>query len=230
MFDTRRLSISCEDYARKTVSFLKHSTGSSAVVFTWWEDHSEFPPTIQLGGDSRKIREYYCDYQRSDPMRAERLAALGKTFETLSEASEQHDEELLEQYQPHLHKYGVIEEIDFIFWAGGKAVASAALVQTQDTSTSLGIIALKEMQGYLQYGFSLLPAVKMRDREQRLRDRYKLTPKEIAVAELLVLGESNKSIASLMDVELATVKTHLIHLFQKLEVQSRSKAVSLLNA
>lgn len=230
MLDSRNLSESCEDYARKTVSFLMHATGSSAVVFTWLEAHTGRPPVIQLGSDDRKIHEYYSDYQHTDPMRADRLASSRKTFEALSIASVTQDQELLYQYQPHLKKYGVVEEFDFIFWAGGEAVASAALVQTHEKSTLLSMQALKEMQSYLQYGFSLLPPVKIRDNKQQLKLHFKLTPKEMAVAELLVAGEPNKSIASHMGVEVATVKTHLIHLFQKLEVQSRSKAVSLLTA
>jgi DNA-binding CsgD family transcriptional regulator len=52
-----------------------------------------------------------------------------------------------------------------------------------------------------------------------------VTDREIAVLEQLVAGRSNKEIARLLDVSPNTVKTHISHLFEKLEVERRTQAI-----
>jgi DNA-binding CsgD family transcriptional regulator len=52
-----------------------------------------------------------------------------------------------------------------------------------------------------------------------------VTEREIAVLEQLVAGRSNKEIARLLEVSPNTVKTHVSHLFEKLEVERRTQAI-----
>jgi DNA-binding NarL/FixJ family response regulator len=52
-----------------------------------------------------------------------------------------------------------------------------------------------------------------------------LTDRECAVLERLAAGQSNKEIARTMRISPNTVKTHVAHLFQKLEVQRRTQAI-----
>ncbi|QZP31646.1 helix-turn-helix transcriptional regulator [Pseudomonas sp. DR48] len=176
------------------------------------------------------IREYYELYYHKDPMRAEVLIRGEKTVETFENAVLSCDQNLLEQYRPFLRKHSVVDEIDFVLWAGGNAVGSVALLFHQSDTLSVSKESLAGMQSYLQYAFSLMPAVKALELKSILQDTYGLTTKEREVAELMIMGESNKGIASMLGVELATVKTHLVHIFQKMEVKSRSKAIALLVA
>lgn len=53
-----------------------------------------------------------------------------------------------------------------------------------------------------------------------------LTTRELEVLEALALGGTNRSIAETLFVSQATVKTHLIHIFQKLQVEDRTSAVA----
>lgn len=57
--------------------------------------------------------------------------------------------------------------------------------------------------------------------------RPKLTGRESEVLRLLVSGASNKEIAADLFVTEATVKSHLVHIFTKLGVDSRAKAISV---
>ncbi len=52
-----------------------------------------------------------------------------------------------------------------------------------------------------------------------------LTARELEVLRHLATGESNRDIARALFVSEATVKTHLVHIFTKLDVDSRSRAV-----
>lgn len=53
----------------------------------------------------------------------------------------------------------------------------------------------------------------------------KLTEREIEVLKLLSTGSTNKEIARSLFVTEATVKSHLVHIFAKLDVDSRSRAI-----
>lgn len=55
----------------------------------------------------------------------------------------------------------------------------------------------------------------------------RLTGREIEVLRLLSTGATNKEIARTLFVTEATVKSHISHIFTKLEVDSRSKAIHL---
>lgn len=57
--------------------------------------------------------------------------------------------------------------------------------------------------------------------------RVRLTERELDVLRLLQTGASNREIAKTLFVTEATVKTHLVHVFDKLGVDSRSRAVAV---
>ena len=52
-----------------------------------------------------------------------------------------------------------------------------------------------------------------------------ITGQEVRVLERLAAGQSNKEIAGALGLSLNTVKTHIAHLFEKLEVSRRTQAV-----
>ena len=55
--------------------------------------------------------------------------------------------------------------------------------------------------------------------------QVQLTPRELATLRLMANGSSNKEIAIALKISERTVKSHLAHLFEKLQVTSRTEAV-----
>jgi len=62
----------------------------------------------------------------------------------------------------------------------------------------------------------------------RMREPAKVTlsERETQVLALVAAGNSNRKIAAALFVSEATVKTHLIHVFEKLDVKDRTRAVT----
>jgi DNA-binding NarL/FixJ family response regulator len=54
----------------------------------------------------------------------------------------------------------------------------------------------------------------------------RLSPRELDVLQLVSAGESNPEIAKSLFIGEATVKTHLLHMFEKLAVKDRTRAVT----
>lgn len=72
-----------------------------------------------------------------------------------------------------------------------------------------------------------LPELEQTDEERSAEaiDRLGLSPRQIDVLRLLTAGQSNKVICRELDVAESTIKTHLLALFRKLGVASRTEAV-----
>ena len=56
--------------------------------------------------------------------------------------------------------------------------------------------------------------------------RSSLTPRELEVLQLVASGASNKEIGTELMLSEATVKSHLVHIYDKLGVRSRTSAVA----
>lgn len=55
---------------------------------------------------------------------------------------------------------------------------------------------------------------------------HSLTNRELEVLQLIAQGSSNKNIADQLFISIKTVKTHITHIFEKLEVRDRTEAVT----
>ncbi len=72
----------------------------------------------------------------------------------------------------------------------------------------------------------LSPTVASRLVQRISAPRSDLTPRELEVLKLAAEGLSNRAIAKQLFVSEATVKTHMVHIFEKLNVDSRTGAVA----
>ena len=53
-----------------------------------------------------------------------------------------------------------------------------------------------------------------------------LSPREMEILALLSEGLSNKEIAGQLKISFATVRTHLMHIYEKLHVRCRTEAAA----
>lgn len=69
-------------------------------------------------------------------------------------------------------------------------------------------------------------AAKLLESMSDARGGEELSARELEVLRLLVTGAGNKAIAARLNLSENTIKTHLSHIFDKLNVQSRGEAVT----
>lgn len=113
-----------------------------------------------------------------------------------------------------LTTYDADEDIARALQAGAKAYI---LKDTAADALIDGIRAVLAGKTYL----APAAAAKLAERVTQVQ----LTPRELSALRLLANGQSNKEIATSLDISERTVKTHLAHLFGKLGVTSRTEAV-----
>ncbi|MEO7349187.1 MAG: response regulator transcription factor, partial [Terrimesophilobacter sp.] len=73
---------------------------------------------------------------------------------------------------------------------------------------------------------ALSPAVADRLHTRRSSVSGSLSPREIEVLGLVAAGKSNSDIGRELFLSEATIKSHLVHIFTKLGVSSRTRAVA----
>ena len=61
-----------------------------------------------------------------------------------------------------------------------------------------------------------------------LQSRFELTPREIDICLLICKGLTDQEIASVLNIAFSTIRTHLKHIFLKLDVSNRSELISIL--
>ncbi|MDT8304910.1 MAG: response regulator transcription factor [Anaerolineae bacterium] len=97
-----------------------------------------------------------------------------------------------------------------------------------DTSPDELIWAIRNVsRGQLTLHPTLLPALAAhlsQSRSDSPRELGELTPREQEVLAHLVHGESDRDIAQALFLSVRTVQTHLAHVYEKLEVHSRTEA------
>jgi two-component system NarL family response regulator len=113
-----------------------------------------------------------------------------------------------------LTTYDADEDIARALQAGAKAYI------LKDISADALVACIRDVLAGKTY---LAPsaAAKLAERVTQVQ----LTPRELSALRLLASGQSNKEIATSLNISERTVKTHLAHLFEKLGVTSRTEAV-----
>ncbi len=76
-------------------------------------------------------------------------------------------------------------------------------------------------------GLVLSPELSERVVQVMRAPRVRLTGRELEVLRLLDTGASNREIAKTLFVTEATVKTHLVHVFEKLGADNRARAIAI---
>jgi DNA-binding CsgD family transcriptional regulator len=127
----------------------------------------------------------------------------------------------LQRYCSFLRAFGVRHAGEMVFRHEGRAVAGLSLIWKKSAlpdSVGLGL----SVQSYVEFNIGSLSSTAPVAGESSLG----LTPREQEVAQLACRGCTNSDIARRLHIGLATVKTHLIHIFGKIGVSNRAALVS----
>ncbi|RMQ43465.1 Response regulator containing a CheY-like receiver domain and an HTH DNA-binding domain [Pseudomonas cichorii] len=178
---------------------------------------------FQLYGMSGEMhRDYLDNYRQFDPLRPLNCMSSGLSVVPLGLAMARQPRQDSQHYQDFLQRYGVVDVVEILAHRAGQPQAAISLLRTaeQGAFTSDQLTRLAALQTLLQ-----LAVANMQSCEDPLAG---LTSKERQIALLLRQGASNKQLARELDIGLPTVKTHLINLFRKTGVSSRTELVGTL--
>ena len=158
---------------------------------------------------------YVREFSGSDPFAPWSAYGTGETVLRLDDVGRPQFEQT--RYGQYLESLRVPERITVYLRDEGRIVAGVGLLRARSVPQ-----------------FSRADASRLRALQPLLEDAYRaappgpealdlLTPREAEVVGLVGMGASNAEIAQALHVGLPTVKTHLVHIYAKLGVTSRTR-------
>ncbi|TKJ61151.1 helix-turn-helix transcriptional regulator [Pseudomonas sp. CFBP13506] len=195
---------------------------ASQAAFYCVDRHLQARDFRLLGMSGEMHRDYLDNYRQFDPLQPRNCLSTGLTVVPLGLAMARQPLRDSRRYRDFLARYGVVDVVEIVAHRADQPQAAISLLRTaeQGVFTLDQLAQLNALQVMLQ-----MAVANMQPTDDGLAG---LTPKERQIAWLLRQGASNKQLAQALDVGLPTVKTHLIHLFRKTGVSSRTELVAAL--
>ncbi|MCY1281721.1 Bacterial regulatory protein, luxR family [compost metagenome] len=170
--------------------------------------------------DARTHRDYLDHYRDFDPLQPALCRDERRAVVPLREAMARQPGNSRLIYQSFLARHGIRDVVEVIAHDRLRPVVGISLLRTGNLSPfdADDLQRLEGLRGLLDLAVRQLPEI----RDDSLTG---FTPRERQIALFLREGLSNKDLARQLDMGLATVKTHLIHLFRKTGARSRTELV-----
>ncbi|SED81987.1 regulatory protein, luxR family [Rhizobiales bacterium GAS188] len=165
-----------------------------------------------------------------DPHSTRRLVGQHKLVARLDEDCELACRADYREYRAFLDEFGLADSLEFMFRSQGSLVAGLNIAWAKGARIPDAAASLADrLHAYVEFNLEQSRVLSAPQRLRAAADRYGLTGREREVAELLCCGRTNREISACLGIGLATVKTHLIHIFEKLGAENRAATVALLS-
>lgn len=209
--------------ANQAVLFAKGILEGSGTAFYEVDDNLNLNRFLLTGIPVDFHRQYVERMNQLDPLHPKHAA--GKHFAMLSIATNQCVSPDAATYRSFADQCGIVDMVEFFFRRNDKIVAGMSVSWGPGCRIPDGTMNIAEkIHDYLE--FNLVGRASLPSEEPA---RYGLTSRELEVVRLLCCGRTNREIGECLNIGLATVKTHLIHIFEKLGVETRSAVVALMS-
>jgi DNA-binding CsgD family transcriptional regulator len=225
--NNRSLDAPLAQFGARSASFASQILSAAWTCFYQIDERSQ-PFAFQSHRTPWALREAYVkhDIAQTDPMHPACLAGQNIRFLSIFDSRVCGTPQSRRNYWNFLSAFGACDAAEMMFRVRGRAVAGMSLVWVGKSGTCAARQQGEAVQSYVE--FNLAPYF----RELAARDpddpdtRLGLTEREFGIVQLICDGLTNAQIANRMNIGVSTVKTHLLHVFGKLNVQTRAALVS----
>ena len=205
----------------EAVHFAQAMLEGSATAFYEVDESCNLRRFLLSGIPEPFHRQYVEGMSELDPQHPRRAAGLAVA--RLSETIGRSGPREAALYGSFVSQCGIVDMVDFFFRRDDQIVAGMSVAWDRDAKIPEGAVTIaRKIHQYLQ--FNLVGRSTLSDDGQR----YGLTSREMDVVRLLCCGRTNREIGECLKIGQATVKTHLIHIFEKLGVETRSAVVAMM--
>lgn len=214
----------------ETLDFLRRAMRASGAMLYW------ITPSLATANDevrgipSPLVERYRHEMNVLDPLRADRLVTAGREVALLWSEAEGCNDDDLGRYRRFLSAYDVIDNLEFVLWDGPRAYAGISVVRKAgDPPLPEDGEMLAALRRYVEFNMAMHGRVRALRLETMLKREVGLTPREYDVTTLICRGASNQDIADLHGLRLATVKSYVQQVFDKMGVDNRAALVARVN-
>lgn len=220
------------EFATQTLSFMSQLVGVHTMAYYTVEPGTDSAEFELLNVPSRFYKDYILYGRDTDPFALHRAARYPGSMALVSSHLGQTDRD--KEFAAFLTAHGFVDTLELFFKPQGTLIAGISILITDPWSDPRNRAELfhrcKIAQPYLEFGVQNLQG---RPAAHRVSDWLSsgigLSKREIEVTRLVAEGKCNKRIAMDLSITVATVKTHLVRVFDKAGVNSRSELIAKIN-
>ena len=182
--------------------------------------------THNLAREDDKI--YQNRYMHMDPLNPNLFEKSGETVVHMDSIMTPRFINQSAYYQDFLKPLGYRYVTDMFFRHEGKIIAVITMLreESQGEFTTDELTLLSNLQPFMEYSLNTVYLPERIAQRMTIGEQYQLTSRELDVLELVMSGASNKAMANDLVLGLATIKTHLQHIYHKAGVVSRTELLS----
>ena len=233
----QHLNDSLDDYAIREQAgrdLLDLLSADYFASYVWDDDEDEFGKPVFLNMSPANLELYEKYYQFHDPitfkMQPYRRAV------SVNEVIQQPDLINTEFFNDFLAKDGLYYGINiYVYDRGDKNIGDFRIWRSKTREnfdrTDLKMLDLiaphfRNAMRNIAFAKHLPPSVDLEEIERNFADRYGLTARERDIALAVLEGHPDKVISDQKHISIATLRTHLRHIFEKVGVSSRAELCS----
>ena len=200
---------------------------SDYALFYWIDEQEHIGSWISSGCPAEFMEDYTSSFEAIDPLSTQELARSGSRLVFLQSMTIGR-RGIDDRWLNHLQQNNISDEAELVFWKDGIALAGLALFRAGGRPFySRDLFDWEAMRSFFEQSLYTHETVRNRVLDRFLSQRCKCSIREREVINLMVTGATNAEIADYLGVGLATVKTHVLSIFDKLGVSSRNAVISL---
>ncbi|OGT78651.1 MAG: hypothetical protein A3J35_04705 [Gammaproteobacteria bacterium RIFCSPLOWO2_02_FULL_52_10] len=218
------------EFQLELIKLARSLVASSAVRFWLINPKIDFKGFVSYNVDKQTEEIYQNKYSCMDPIHPSRFEDTDITVicsDTLMSNNEWRNSDFYKEFMAPRH---YDHDVDMFFRSNRKIIAVLSILRDDEYGpfTEGELVILRHLQPFLEYTLnSIYRPQRFREREY-LTDKYSLTDRELDVVEIVMAGVDTKTIADELDLSTATVKTHLLHIFEKVGVHTAKELIATL--
>ena len=211
----------------KMIGCGKSLAHSECALFYWFDDSGRIGDWVASGLPQSFMDSYRNLYEDIDPLSPHEMLGQRTTvalFHDMIMTKQRVDERWL----GHLAQSNIADELEMVFWKDDMPVAGLGLFRTGDEPNyTSDMLDWEAIRSFFEQSIHSHHSVKQRALDRFLKLTCNCSAREMDVIMMMLTGASNCEIAEALHIGLATVKTHVLSIFDKLGVSSRNAVISL---
>lgn len=218
-------------FVDNTFDMLGKTMGARTLAFYRVDDDLNLHDFHCLGVPPEFFRLYMEEMHHLDPLHVRRVGTRADRVVRMDQALDYMPTFEVSEYQRFLRRYNFVDNIDILFRLDGKIKAGLSVIWNEGDRRPAGHVfqLAADLQPYMEFVLWNQDdnAVKA-DPVAQSMEAFHFTPREGEVAKLLCAGCTNADIAQCLGIGVATVKTHLLKIFEKANAETRAGVVARL--